>query len=147
MASDVEKLMHHILIQFLARQDEIQVDLGADASEGGEDLAEDKERAVRVEEVRMARLTGPFHNGLRRAYAATRAGGDSISLDDRDEEENRQADALVNFLVRTRLASSTTRETEDNHYIYTISVDWDALERVASQARVNLSNVLGAGEQ
>ena len=147
MASDVEKLMHHILIQFLARQDEIQVDLGADASEGGEELAEDKERAVRVEELRMARLTGPFHKGLRRAYAATRAGGDSISLDDRDEEENRQADALVNFLVRTRLASSTTRETEDNHYIYTISVDWDALEKVASQARVNLSNVLGADDQ
>lgn len=144
MASDVEKLMHHILIQFLARQDEIQVDLGADASEGGEDLEEDKQRAVRIEEVRMARMTEPFHDGLRRAYEATRAGGDSISLDDRDEEENRQADALVNFLVRTRLASSTTRETDDHHYIYTISVDWDALEEVAAQARINLASVLGA---
>lgn len=146
MASDIEKLMRHILRQFLARQDEIRVDLEADASDRAEELAEDKERAVRVEELRMARLTGPFHKGLQRAYAARRAGGDAISLDDRDEEENRQADALVNFLVRTRLASSMTRETDDNHYIYTISVDWDALERVAETARVNLANVLGAGD-
>ena len=146
MASDVEKLMHHILSQFLARQDEIRVDLGADASEQAEELAEDKERAIRVEELRLARMTGPFHDGLRRAYQAMRAGGDSISLDDRNEEENRQADALVNFLVRTRLASSMTRETDSNHYIYTISVDWDALEEVADQARVKLSNVLDSGD-
>lgn len=146
MASDVEKLMHHILSQFLARQDEIRVDLDADASDRAEALAAGKQRAVRVEELRMARMTGPFHNGLRRAYQAMRAGGDSISLDDRNEEENRQADALVNFLVRTRLASSMTRETDDNHYIYTISVDWKALEEVADQANVNLSNVLDAGD-
>ncbi|MEZ4521562.1 MAG: hypothetical protein R3A46_07955 [Thermomicrobiales bacterium] len=138
--------MHHILSQFLARQDEIRIDLEADASDRAEELAEDKERVVRVEELRMARMTGPFHNGLRRAYQAMRAGGDAISLDDRDEEENRQADALVNFLVRTRLASSMTRETDDNHYIYTISVDWDALEDVAAQARVNLASILGAGD-
>jgi hypothetical protein len=121
------------------------VDLDAAASDGGEELAEDKERAVRVEELRMARLIGPFHDGLRRAYDARRAGGDAIALDDRNEEENRQADALVNFLVRTRLATSTTRETDENHYIYTISVDWDALERVAGEARADLSNILGAG--
>ncbi len=146
MASDVEKLMQHILNQFLARQDEKLVDLGADASDRGEELAEGKERAIRVEELRLARMTGPFHNGLRRAYEATRAGGDAISLDDRNEEDNRQADALVNFLVRTRLASSIARETDDNHYIYTISVDWNALEEVADQASVKLSNVLDAGD-
>ncbi len=146
MASDVEKLMHHILNKYLALQDEIRVDLAAGASERGDELEEGKERAVRVEELRMARMTGPFHNGLRRAYEATRAGGDSISLDDRIEEDNRQADALVNFLVRTRLASSITRETDNNHYIYTISVDWGALEEVADQARINLSNVLGTGD-
>ncbi len=146
MASEVEKLMRHILRRFLAPQDAIRVDLDAPASEGGEELAEDKERAVRIEELRMSRLVGPFHSGLRRAYQASRAGGDSISLDDRDEEENRQADALVNYLVRTRLASSTTRETDDNHYIYTISVDWDALKSVADEARADLSNILsGSG--
>ena len=142
MARDVEKLMHHILDQYLARQDEIRIDLEADASLHGEDLAEDKERAVRIEELRLERLTDSFHAGLERAYRAFQAGGDSISLDDRDEEANRQADALVNFLVRTRLASSTARETDDNHYIYTISVDWDALDRVAKQARIDLSSVL-----
>ena len=44
------------------------------------------------------------------------------------------------------LASSTTRETDSNHYIYTISVDWEALEEVADQARVKLSNLLGTGD-
>jgi hypothetical protein len=146
MPSDVEKLMRHILRRFLAPQDAIRVDLDASASDRGADLADDKERAIRVEEMRMERLSGPFHKALQRAYAASRAGGDSISLDDRDEDENRQADALVNYLVRTRLASSTTRETDENHYIYTISVDWEALERVAAEARADLSNILdGSG--
>ena len=146
MASDVEKLMHHIVDQFLARQDAIRVDLGADASDRGDDIAQDKRRAKRAEELLLARLSGPFHSGLRRAYEAMRVGGDSISLDDRDEEENRQADALVNFLVRTKLASSTTRETASQHYIYTISVDWEALEHVAEEARVDLGDLLDAGD-
>ena len=146
MASDVEKLMHHILSQFLARQDVKRVDLDADASDRAEELVKGKQHAIRVEELRMARMTGPFHNGLRRAYKAMRVGGDSISLDDRVEEDDRQADALVNFLVRSRLASSTARETDDNHYIYTISIDWDALEQVAVEARVDLMGVVDAGD-
>lgn len=146
MANDIEKLMRHIVDQYLAHQDVIRVDLDADATDRGAELARNKQRALRDEEIRLARMTGPFHNGLRRAYAAMRAGGDSISLDDRDEDENRQADALVNFLVRTKLATSTTRETDKRHYIYTISVDWKALERVAAEANVDLGDVLDGGD-
>jgi hypothetical protein len=146
MANDIEKLMRHIVDRVLARQDVIRVDLDADATDGGVELARNKQRALRDEEVRLARMTGPFHKGLQRAYAAMRAGGDSISLDDRNEDENRQADALVNFLVRTKLASSTTRETDKQHYIYTISVDWQALEHVATEANVDLGNVLDGGD-
>lgn len=142
MPSDVEKLMRHIVRQFLAPQDAIRVDLDASASDAGQAIAEDKERAARAEEYRISRMAEPFRGGLQRAYDAHRAGGSAISLDDRRDDENRQAEALVNFLVRTRLATSMTRETDEHHYIYTISIDWDALERVATEARADLSNIL-----
>lgn len=145
MANDVEKLMRYIVRHYLAPQEAVTIDLEATASDAGESLAEDKQRAVRAEEQRMNSLADAFRAGLRRASDAHRAGGSAISLDDRKEEENRQAEALVHFLVRTRLATSMARETDEQHYIYTISVDWDALERVAREARANLHNILGDG--
>lgn len=145
MASDVEKLMRYIVRQYLAPQEAVTIDLEASASDAGESIAEDKQRAMQVEEARMERLADAFRQGLRRASDARRAGGSAISLDDRKDEENRQAEALVHFLVRTRLATSMARETDEQQYIYTISVDWDALERVAREARANLHSILGDG--
>lgn len=141
--NDVEKLMRHIVREYLAPQDAVDIDLDASASDAGESLEQDKQRAEQAEQFRAQRLAEAFHEGLRRAHAAYRAGGSAISLDDRRDEENLQADALVNFLVRARLATSSTRESDEGHYIYMISIDWDALERVAREARANLSSILG----
>lgn len=142
MASDVEKLMRHIIRQYLAREDAIDIDRDATAGETGSAIAEDKQRATKEEETRAQELTRAFQAGLQRADAAHRAGGSAISLDDRKEDEDIQADAMVNFLVRAKLATSNTRETTDRHYIYTISVDWNALRRVAKEARANLESIL-----
>lgn len=144
MATEVEKLMRYIVRRYLVPQEAVTIDLEASASDAGESLAEDKQRAMRVEEHRMSRLEEAFREGLRRASDARRAGGSAISLDDRKEEENLQAEAMVHFLVRTRLASSMARETDDHHYIYTISVDWEALESVAQEARANLGSIIGS---
>jgi hypothetical protein len=143
VADEATKLLRYIVRQHLARQDAVDIEREATAVDRGLDLANDVRRAIRDEEQRAEELSDAFREGLVRADAARRAGGNAISLDDRREEDNRQADALIQFLVRTDLASSTTRETEPHHYIYKISVDWDALNRLAQGARVNLDALLG----
>lgn len=143
MANDVQKLLQHIVHHYIARQEAIELDRDASAAEPGAAIAADKRRIVKDEEHRADELHDAFRDGLRRAHDARRAGGNAISLDDRKPDENNQADALIHFLVRSQLATSTSRETDQHRYIYTIAVDWDALERVAGEARVNLKSVLG----
>lgn len=145
MASDVDKLMRYIIRQYLAREDAIDIDRDATAGDAGSAIAEDKQRATKEEESRAEELARAFQAGLQRADAARRAGGSAISLDDRKADENLQADAMVNFLVRAKLATSNTRETSERHYIYTIAVDWEALQQVAKEARANLENILRNG--
>lgn len=142
MANEVQKLLQHIGRQYIGRQEAIEVELDASAADSGEALIADKRRVLKQEEDRAEALAEPFRSGLKRADDARRAGGNAISLDDRKPEEDQQADALIHFLVRSQLASSTSRETAPHHYIYTISIDWDALNRVAREAKVNLPAVL-----
>lgn len=145
MADETEKLLRYIVRAYLARQDVLEIERDATAVDGGADIIADQQRAIRDEEQRADELGDAFRAGLLRADAARRAGGNAISLDDRKEDENRQADALIRFLVRADLASSTTRETDPLQYIYTVAVDWDAFGRVATDARVNLSDMFGRG--
>jgi len=143
LANDVQKLLQYIAHNFIARQESIELERDASAAETGSAITADKRRVVKQEEERVDALTDPFRAGLRRADDARRAGGNAISLDDRKPEENEQADALIHFLVRSQLATSTSRETEQHRYIYTIAIDWDELDRVARKAKVNLGAVLG----
>jgi hypothetical protein len=145
VADETEKLLRYIVRTFLARQEVLEIERDAKAEIDAGDIVADQQRAIRDEEQRAEELGDAFRAGLLRADAARRAGGNAISLDDRKEEENRQADALIHFLVRSDLASSTTRETDPHQYIYTIAVDWDALHRTARDARVDLSDMFGRG--
>lgn len=135
MPDDLDKLLRFIVHNYTGRE-EIK-DIERDAS-SVDNVSADQRRALREEEMRAEMLAAPFREGLRRAEAARRAGGDAISLDDRDPTENEIADALVHFLVSPGLASSSTRETEPRHYIYTIAVDWKRLGMIARRARVDL---------
>lgn len=143
MANDVQKLLQHITHHYIARQEAIDVERDASAAEPGAAISADKRRVIKEEESRADALTDSFRAGLRRADDARRAGGNAISLDDRKPEEDELADALIHFLVRSQLATSTSRETEQHRYIYTIAIDWDALDKVAREAKVNLNSVLG----
>lgn len=143
MADESRKLLRYIVRNVIAHQEAVEIETDATAVDRGEALAADLRRAQREEEQRAEELADAFRDGLLRAGAARRAGGNAISLDDRKDVDNRQADAMIQFLVRADLASSTTRETERYRYIYMISVDWDALARVAREAKVDLDDVLG----
>jgi hypothetical protein len=142
VADDVDKLLRHIARRVLAPEGALEIERDASAADDAAGIVADQQRAKREEEQRAADLADPFRSGLLRADAARRAGGDAISLDDRKEEDNLQADALIHFLVRADLATSKARETDQHRYIYTISIDWPSLERVAREARVNLNDVL-----
>ena len=145
MADDVEKLLRYIARRYVAREELLEIERDATAADEGHEIVAVQRRAIQSEEQKATDMADAFREGLRRADAARRAGGNAISLDDRKPQDDRLADALIHFLVRTDMASSTTRETDPHRYIYTISVDWDALNRVAKSAKVSLGEVLGRG--
>ncbi len=143
MADDVEKLLRFIVHRYVAREEILEIERDASAADEAHNIVAGQRRAIQSEEQKATDMADAFREGLLRAESARRAGGNAISLDDRKPEDDRIADALIHFLVRSDIASSTTRETDQHRYIYTISVDWDALGRVSQDAKVNLSDVLG----
>lgn len=145
VADDVEKLLRFIARRYVAREEMLEIERDASAADEADDIVAGQRRAIQSEEQKATEMADAFREGLRRADAARRAGGNAISLDDRKSEDDRIADALIHFLVRSDIAASTTRETEQHRYIYTIAVDWDALDRVSQDAKVNLGEVLGRG--
>lgn len=137
MADDLSRLLQHIAQQYTGPQEIKEVERD-DPNISADDLGRQRDRALRGEERLVQELEDAFRRGLARSYRARQAGGDAISLDDRDPEQNRIADALVHFLVGPGIATSRTRETSPQHYIYTIWVDWPRLFRVAREARIDL---------
>lgn len=141
MADDVQRLLHYIAEHYTGREEAKDVERSA-AGEAAEDIVAGQRRVMRKERALADRLARPFQQGLHRAYAAYRAGGNAISLDDRDPEENEIAEALIHFLVGPGIAHSKTRETEPMHYVYIITVDWAKLAAVAKDAHVDMNALL-----
>lgn len=138
MSDDLRKLLSYIVHQFTGRAEVKELERDASSVEPQIEIQADQRRVLQSEEERAARLAPAFREGLARAIAAQRAGGNAISLDDRDPIENAIADAMIHFLVSPGIATSTARETEPHHYIYTIAIDWSRLNAVAENARVDL---------
>jgi hypothetical protein len=144
VADDLDRLLRYIVEHYTGRARAKEVERDAAAEEPETTVVESERRAFAAEERRAADLAGPFAQGLRRALAVRRAGGNAVSLDDRNPDENRMADALIHFLVGADLATSTTREAQPMHYIYTVAIDWAKLGEVARAANVNLDAIPGA---
>ncbi len=138
MSDDVRKLLNYIVHQFTGRAEVKELERDASSVEPQSEIQADQRRVLRGEEERAARLAPAFQEGLERAIAAQRVGGNAISLDDRNAVDNAIADAMIHFLVSPGIATSTVRETEPRHYIYTIAIDWSRLNAVAKKARVDL---------
>jgi hypothetical protein len=141
VANGIRKLLSHIVRHYTGPEEVKEVERDAPGL-AGVDLDEERSRALKEEQQRASNLDGAFRAGLQRARSASKAGGDAISLDDRDSEENQIADALVHFLVGPGMAVSKTRQTAPQHYTYTIWVDWERLEEVAREADVDLDQAL-----
>lgn len=139
MADELDKLLKYIIHQYTGREEIKDVERDATSVE---DVAVEQRRVLREEETRADTLAAAFREGITRARDAHRAGGDAISLDDRNPVENQIADALISFLVRPGIATSSARQTEPQHYIYTVAVDWDRLATIAARAHVDLHSLI-----
>lgn len=142
MADDLRKLLNHIVLTYVVREELVGIDLEATASDRGADIESDKRRAIQRETHRANGLAQAFSRGLARAYQCHLARVDTLVLDDRDRSENEMADALIRFLVCHDLASSRSEETVPRHYRYHITVDWTRLAAVAREAGVDLAQAL-----
>lgn len=128
-------VQHHVI-------DDSQKDVDLNAAASDDDLMGEKsEIATRAWE-RAVVLRDPFRAGLAQADAARDSGITAIELDDRDPAQNAIADALIQLLVPYGLAESSSRETDPMHYVYSVSVDWPALEAVATEAGVDLDRAI-----
>ena len=142
MADGIDQLLDHIARQYLVRDEQRTIDLDASAADPGDQLETEKREAAAREIERARELRGPFSTGLRRAFASRAAGEAALALDDRIPEQDQMAEALIHALVRTNLATSHSETTDENHYIYRLSIDWDALRSVATEAGVDLDQAL-----
>ncbi len=139
VADSIQQLFDAIVTRYAIPNEQKDVDLNASAAD---DEAADKAAVANAEWDRLAPLAAPFQDALMRAYNAAKRGEPSISLDDRQPDQNAMAEALIQLLVAHDLAEATSAETEPMHYVYTITVDWSKLAPVAAEAGVDLDATL-----
>jgi hypothetical protein len=137
VADGLGRLLEYLVERDLGQQDQKEVQMIAGAREPDTVITLDQQLALGRERQRATELGPAFVAGLRRAYAARQAGEPYLALDDRQQDENAMADALVQFLVRPHLASSHAAQTEPNHYVYEIAIDWDRLAQVAAASGID----------
>lgn len=138
MAGTLDQLYQHIVQAFALKDELIDIDLNANASESGGDLTEAKKEALDREQSVASQLEPYFRSGIAKAKAA---GNGEIALSDQDPIQNKEADALIRYLVSYGLASSRSEETPPG-YTYYLTVNWDKLRQVATGANIDLDAAL-----
>lgn len=142
MADAFSELLDAIVRDLVIVDAQKDVDLNSDADVDGAAMESQKAEIVEAAQARAAQLAGAFREGIVLAYEAQGTGHPEISLDDRQPEQNAIADALITYLVRFDLAESRSEETDPGHYLYFISVTWDALYQFAEANGVDLPAAL-----
>ena len=138
MADSLDQLYQHIVHAFALKDDLIDIDLNANASEDGADLNAAKQEALDREQAISSQLEPYFRSGLAKAQTA---GNAEIALSDQDPIQNKEADALIRYLVSYGLAASRSEETPPG-YTYYVTVNWDKLRQVATGANIDLDAAL-----
>ncbi len=138
MADGLERLLRAVIEREIVRVEQKNIQMTASAAAPAETVDANQAIELERERQRVSDLGPAFADGLRRAHAAQRSGAGELVLDDRRADENAIADALVQFLVRPQLATSHSEQTEPNHYLYHVTVDWPRLSQLASEAGLDL---------
>lgn len=138
MADGLDRLLHALIEREIVRMDQKSVQLTAGPRVPAETVDANQTIEMERERQRASELGPAFADGLRRAHAARQSGSGDLVLDDRRADENAIADALIQFLVRPQLATSHSEQSEPNHYLYHVSIDWARLHRLANEAGLDL---------
>src|SRR5207253_360930 len=96
---------------------------------------------VQTETEAAERLFPAFQAALHYVGGNRTAAGPLV-LDDADPQQNAMADAVIRFLVKPDLATAESEEAGEGHYRYRITIDWPAMQRMATMAGVDLDAVL-----
>jgi hypothetical protein len=139
---EVRRLLEYVVNHYVVRDEVRSIDRDAPAIPDGRSIEADKQVAARREEEHAGALADSFNTGLIMAWRRFRKGGTELHLDDRDEQQNSVADALIQFLVRFDLATSRTEETEPRQYRYYVAVNWPLLFDIAREAKIDLESAL-----
>ncbi len=142
MADPFAELLESIVRDYVITDAQKDVDLNATADEDAAVIEAEKRHIFDDASQQARELLPSFRTGLILAFEAQGVGKPEIRLDDRDAEQNAIADALIMYLVRFDLAESRSEETEPGHYDYFISVNWDPLYQVATDAGIDLPAAL-----
>jgi hypothetical protein len=142
VADPFAELLESIVRDYVITDAQKDVDLNATADEDAAVIEAEKRHIVDDASRQARELLPSFRTGLVLAFEVQGVGKSEIRLDDRDAEQNAIADALIMYLVRFDLAESRSEETEPGHYDYFISVNWDPLYQVATDAGIDLPAAL-----
>lgn len=140
MADSFDQLYQHIVQAFALKDELIDIDLNANASESGDELNAAKQEVLHREQQVAKEMEPSFRSGLAKAQAA---GTGEIALSDQDPVQNREADALIRYLVSFGLASSRSEETPPG-YTYYLTVNWDKLRQVAAGANIDFDAAMSS---
>ncbi len=144
MADELDKLYDHIVRAYALRDELVDVDLLAAASEKGEDIQAEKHSIVEREGDQARQMRESFRAGLATSYDLSHNGGQELRLSDQDPVENSIADALIRYLVSFGLANSRTEQAAPDHYIYYLSVDWNRIRSIAAGIGIDLESAISA---
>jgi hypothetical protein len=145
LADELDKLYDHIVRAYALRDELVDVDLLASASDRGESIEAEKYSIVERESDQARQMRESFRAGLATSYTLTQNGGQELRLSDQDPVENSIADAMIRYLVSFGLAQSRTEQAGPNHYIYHLSVDWDRIRSIAAGIGIDLDAAVAAG--
>lgn len=142
MNRGLRDLLTYIVDNYANTDNARRIDLDANAELSGDEIEADKSASADREHERADEIAPAFEAGLEQAWQRAHSGGNAISLDDRDPDQNAMASALIEYLVRFELAESSSRELGNNQYVYDITVDWDRLRDVAAASGHRLDDLL-----
>jgi hypothetical protein len=147
LADELDRLFQHIVRTIALRDELLDVELLAGASESGDAILAEKHYVEGRESDQARQMRESFRAGLISSFNLDQNGGQELRLSDRDPVENSIADALIRYLVSFGLAQSRTEEAAPGHYIYHLSVNWDRVRSVAAHADIDLDAAIGVANE
>lgn len=142
MSRKLRPILEYIVREYVVDEEVRSIDRDSSTMADGDSLEDEKRDAIRRELDKTRSLEDAFCRGLVMSREHAEAGNNELALDDRKEDEDQIADAMIDLLVSFDLATSRTEETAPQRYVYHLSVDWARLRDVAAAAGVDLDDAL-----